>query len=598
MDIQEVEQEFKEIVNVLKSGKNEKKEYYPGYNEICRQYERICVHSDEGVFPKELYEHRSPNQTLDELEWTKKNHKQITLPVFLDYQNTRGRAWHNTNWSISYADEDRIFKDNTFRKYVEVSVPYYGSVLNFVTNIMPSLKTKDPNGVVVIKPKDYDYVETETGLKLDENKLFDPAIYYYNCKKVVGYDEDEYCFIEKDEKSIVEFGGQKKQIGLIYEAHTTDAIYRITQVGKFTEYTFVIELEFKHNWGQMLVTRLGGLPKLINNKLVYESPFIFAVDNLDLALLDSANLIASKSKCVYPVRVMVGSECDFKEGDNFCRDGKIFYEINGVAAEKTCPKCNGSGLKNRISPMGDLLWSADGLQDKQNGYEIMKYVSPETHTLTFLDEQINKYIANARRILHMSTTNDVANSNSTTATVNNLENKALMAFVKSVAEQEFDLYFWILNAIGYVRYGDKYKAPTIVKPISFDFTTEEDYLQLLKIARESGATPVIIRQILIKYITSIYFTDKNSSNAFSLLIACDVIIEKNSAEIDMLLAQGIVTKEQVIVHNSGINIIQDLYQNNPSFFEQDFEVQKTQVFEEASKMVVETPVQTDILNAE
>lgn len=581
---EEIVERLKVITEVVK---NKSKDYYPGYKDIVHQYERILTHSEEGIIPEKMYLRRSPHQTQQELDWTKQNHKQITLPVFLDYQNTRGRAWHNTNWSIQYAEDDKLYAKNTFRDYVEKEVPYYGSVLLFVTQIMPVIKAKDPNGVIVVKPKDYTY-----------DTLFNPTIYYYNCTKVVYFEEDKLAIIETDEKSLVEFGGQKKQMGLVYEAHTPTAIFKITQVGKFTEYQFNIEVEFEHNWGQMLCNRLGGLPKLINNKLFYESPFIFAVDNLDLALLDNANLIASKAKCVYPVRVMVGSECDFKDGDNTCTDGKIYYENNGVHAEKTCPKCNGSGLKNRISPFGDLLYNPDGLQDKNSGLEIMKYVSPEIHTLEFLDKQITKYIDLARRILHMSTTNDVSNTSSTTATVNNLENKALMAFIKNVSDQEFDLYLWILNAIGWVRYGDKYTPPTLVKPITFDFTTEEDYLSLLKVARESGASPVIIRQILIKYISSIYFTDYNSASAFSLLIAVDTILEKSSEEIDMRLAQGIISKEQVVIHDSGINIIYNLYQANNDFFNLPFEEQKAQVKAEAEKLVNDNepdPV-NDILN--
>lgn len=609
--IEDIQKKFSPIIEVLKTnkksiyGKDDKlPEYYTGYSESVRQYERISIHADEGVFPYELFKHRSPNQTDQEFSWIRNNYKQITLPVFLDYQNTRGRAWHNSNWSIAYELEDKKFENQYFRDYVENELPEYGSLLSFVTDIMPTLKAKDPNGVLVVKPDEYEYKEgkDEDGnpiLILDDQALLNPTVYYYPCKQVVYFKEDDLAIIEIDEKSSVEYAGRNQMMGNIYEAHTSDAIYKIIQVGKYVEYTFEIKVELVHNWGQMLVNRLGGIPKLINNKLFYESPFIYAVDNLDLAVLDSANLVASKAKCVYPVRVMVGSECDFTEGNNRCNDGKIYYDSNGVNTEKTCPKCNGSGLKNRISPMGDLLWNPDGLADSQGkGMEIMKYVSPETHTLDFLKLEISDNIQRAKNILHLTTTESQSNGKDTTATFDAIENKALMAFVKSIAEQEFDLYEWLLDAIGWVRYGTDYKKPNIIRPITFDFTTEKDYLELLKYARESGASPVVIRQILIKYITSIYFTNKNSSDAFTLLMSVDTIMEKSSEEVDMLLAQGINSKYQVIIHNSGINIIQDLFTLNPGFFELSFEVQKEQVIAEAKKMAEETKVDpvNDILN--
>lgn len=607
--IEEVLQEFNPFISLLKGRKKELKDgeykeeeinYYPGFKEVVVQYERILTHSQEGYFPKELFENRSPNQTDEELAWIRKNYKQITLPVYLDWMNTLGRAWHNSNWSIQFQEEDKKYEGQYFRDYIENELPLYGDYLTFTTQIHPYIKTQDPVGVEVVKPYEYEYKENDKGEKyLDDQVLLNPTSFYYPCKQVLKYEEDSICIIETGEKSLVEYMGKPQNKGYIFEVHTVDSIYKIYQVGKYVDYTFQIELELNHNWGQMLANRLGGIPKLINNKLFYESPFIYAVDNLDLALLDNSNLMASKAKCVYPVRVMVGSECDFVANNgNRCNDGKIGSDTDGVYKESTCPKCMGSGLKNRISPMGELLWSPDGMQDKQvSGTEILRYVSPEIHTLEFLDKQIDKFMDRAYSMLHMSTTTDKANVNAPTATLTNVENKALMASIKMQSDQQFDALEWRLAAYGYLRYGTDYKAPLIIRPVTFDFTTEKDYLELLKFARESGASPVIIRQILIKYITSIYFTNSNSEDAFTLLLSVDTIIEKTSEEIDIMIARNEIYIWQSIIHNSGINIIQDLFTLNPNFFEQPFETQKEQVIEEAKKMEPETinPV-TNVLN--
>lgn len=582
-------QEVIEVVKpVLRGGiKRDLPEYYDGYKKIVNQYNRIRTHADYGYFPKDLFVNRSPNESDEEFDYRKKNYKQITRPVFLDYLNTRGRAWHNSNWSIDYQEENKKYDNNTFRNYVENEVYLYGSIENFVINIMPALKTKDPNGVIVVKPYKYDYKETinedgSIGYVLSDLDLLNPIPYYYSCEQVVSYSEENHCLIELSEKSYVEYQGQKQKIGIIYEFHDENNIYIITQTGKFTEFQFDVQLELKHEWGQMLVTKLMGIPCLYNNEMFYESPFSFAVDNLDLVLLDSSNLFASKAKCVYPYRVMMGVECDFSDGENRCVDGKVFISENGIAIEKTCKKCNGTGLKNRVSPLGEILWNP---KEKDNSVgDMLKYISPEVSSLDLLIKEINSNEAKARRILHLNTTSDEVNGREDiTATSKAIENKALMAFVKSISDQEFDLYEWILDAIGYIRYGNDYVKPNIIRPITYDFTTEKDYIELLEMAVNSGCPPIVVRQIIMKYLTTIYFTDKESSKAFTLLLNTDRVLELSKDEINIRVAQGYVSKEEVIIHDSGISLIHDLYINNPNFFDLDFIEQEKLLFEKAKE---------------
>lgn len=578
---------LKSVSKATYGPKNAIVEPYDGYNDIVKQYKRILVHSEGGCFPDGLFENRAPNETEEEFEYRKSNFKQITLPVFLDYINTRGRAWHNSNWSIIYQEDSNLFGENTLQDYLENGLYLHGSLVNFCTTTMAKVKAQDANGVVIVKPFKYDFKEVEGEVKIDDQKLLEPTCYYYSCENVLAYEEENHALVILDEKSIVTKDNKQVRAGFILEWHTPYSYYEVRQVGKFSEFNFQVTEVLNHNFGQMLVRRLEGVPSIKNNKMFFESPFGFSVDHLDLALLKASNLFISESKSAYPVRIMLGNECDFFDGENKCLGGSVFQSnSDGVATMKTCPSCKGSGLKNRISPNGELLFNGKDLADQNvSSGEIMRYVSPDSEILRYLREGIEIDINNGRKILHLSTTSDVANTNSETATFNNLENKALLSFVSQIANQEFDLYGFCVDAIGWLRYGTKYKRPTIVRPNSFDFTTESDYLNLLKVARESNVPSYLLRIILNKYISNLYFSTSESAKEYNLLIDVDRIFEYNNEEVKTKLAQGTITELESIIHDSGSFLIEQLVKENAGFLDMHFETQKQMVIEKATALV-------------
>ena len=63
-------------------------------------------------------------------------------------------------------------------------------------------------------------------------------------------------------------------------------------------------------------------------------------------------------------------------------DGKIFADGH----EKTCPSCNGTGLKSRLSPLGTMLISPSTKFDAGEvgaTQDPLRFVSPDVTTLEF-----------------------------------------------------------------------------------------------------------------------------------------------------------------------------------------------------------------------
>lgn len=560
-------------------------DYYPAYHMLADWYERLRIHSEQGYFPDKLFAKRSPNQTQQEADYIRENYKQVTLPFFLDYVSTVTRAFADPNQGVDYMEDDEKYKNagKTFQQYVESEIKDYGSIANFIQNVIPTLKAKDANGIIAIKPNQF-YTTTDplTGeLIVDETQLNTPVPFYFSSLQVVQYEEGEFCMVELVEKSVVTYGSAQYRIGKIYEFYDEENIWRITQTGRFIDYQFTIEVYYNHNWGKVPVTRLKGIPQILNNEIIWISPMLYVTDLLDLVILNHSNLQVSINTCVYPYRIMYGDACDFRGPNNeeqvMCNGGQLL-NLQGMPVGRVCPQCDGSGLKSRISPMGVMLLKPpdrDGENEGKLSQKAMEYVSPNPDILKYLQQKIQEDYSKAQQILHLKADNPGVRPQGTleraagiTATEVVSNQKALYAFVRSVSDQTFDIYQFILDAIGWMRYGQDYEQATVKYPNTFDFANEMDYIIQLGEAAKYNLPPYVLYSIIDNYLKSLYQDDKDSADAFKLIVQSDRLLTLNNADIVMKLNLGTIEKWEEILHTSAPTFVMEL--------DRDFQPQGTQ----------------------
>ncbi len=573
-------------------------EFYPGYNFLVNQYKDILPHSTHGAFPESLFDERAPNQEQKEFEYLKANYKSTTIPVFMDYVNTVSRPFHNSNWSIEYKKDEPMFEDQSFQFYVENEIHGFGSLENFMRTMIPTLKAKDAEGVIAVKPLRLPIAKNTDGEDIiSETELVDPQPVYYNVEQVTSFSQD-HALILLEEKSIVLEGQKRVRKGLVFEFYDDENIWRVIQVGKRIEFNFITELFFEHALEQLPVFKLMGVPQQMEARIKYHSPFLTAVPNLDLVLLNQSYLQAAINKSVYPYRIMIGQECDFVDNDGSrCEDGRII-EFGGDGDKdisRTCPSCNGSGLNSRISPLGELLLKPDdgreGDMIKPN--EALTYVAPPTDTLKFLRSEIAENENKGKQILHLqSTDTKVQPAQDVTATKALTDFKALAAFVAPISNQTFNLYANLLKAIGIMRYGDDHKKPDLKAPITFDFSTESDYIERLRVAHEADAAPIVIIQIIKEFLGTIYFSDEEEGRVFRLIMEADELLSLSNDVISMKLARGTVTKAQELIHCTPLTLISELEAKDENFFDQDIETQVLQLTELAKARVASIQAET------
>lgn len=592
--------------------KPETPEYYTGYKESISYMERVKNHAEIGIFPEKLFLNKAPNITPVEYDYLKGNFKQTTLPVWVDFISTISLPFQDGNWSVVYSEDDSVYETSkeTLQQYCESGIKKYGSLENFMKFSVPHLKSVDANGVVAIKP--YEVHKLEDG-KSDTSKLLEPQPYYYRCDQIVSKLEERYYLILLDERSEVKYSNAVKKVGFVFEFYDENVIWRISQTGEYVDFKFEYEIYFEHNEGVIPVNVFKGIPKVISNEVIWMPAFIYGCDNLDLALMNKNYLQVSISFACFPYLVMVGDDCDYEyhdtESGQLIRCNEGWLELPNQTRRK-CTSCYGSGMKDRVSPMGKLLlkkgesWKGEG--DKSFAGKAMEYVSPDTTALEFVEKTVDKDTEAARGILHLQRSNSKVqgSENPDTATGQSLDQKAKFAFVKPQSDQIFDMYYFCYNRIGWQRYGNKYKAPVLTYPNTFDYNTEEDYMYRIVEAQKAGWPPYMIQTIFYRYLHTLYFNEKKTMDVFSLITQSDRLLVISQDEINIKLTRGLVEKWESILHDSALQFVESLVSENKGFFGLDFTEQKKQLIQKAKDKANDiakaaTPEQSavdDILN--
>jgi hypothetical protein len=556
-------------------------DYYEGYEEAVSDYEAIKVHSEKNCFPARLFANRAPNQTEEAAYWIKDNYKNVTLPVFMDFYNTVLRCTHDQNWSITFQNEkdEYVSANLTFEKYLNTGIKEHGSIETFFKQIMFSLQLKDAMGVIAIKPHKIPLIDVDGEYYIDSTKLIEPQPYYYNSKQVVGYEED-YCLIETNENSIVEYYGAQKRKGRVYEFYDDENIWICKQVGKYVDNQFEISLYYNHGMGSKPVTRLRGIPTIDDGKILYQSPFLFATDLLDLVAQNSAYKQASIAKCVFPATVMLGDICEFEQNGSICNDGTISWnDEDGNYHSHTCPNCHGAGLVSRLGALETMLIKPEvrgqNESELRSSQEPLKYISPEVHTLEFLESSIEKTEQKARKILHLQTSNTIVKGyEEMTATGMSLDMKAAFAFIMPIAQTAFENFEFIIDTIGWMRYKLDFTPPIINYPQTFDIGTEKDILTTISFMVKNEVPNVLIHAEIFRYLKSVFYTDEKTTAIYQLLISSDRLLTLGGNDVMVKQSKGLVEDWEIILHDSFMSFVDTLLLEDSDFLKKPIEEQK------------------------
>lgn len=537
------------------------------YVDSVIQKERISIHADPDKFPDILFGERSPNQTDEQFKYVKNNYQCTTNPVWQDYLSVINRIFIDGNWSVLWDEKNNESQD--LREYLEYELPEYGSLEMFMKGVLPPIKSQDANGVIAIRPYDFDLIPNEDGeLVLNDQVRLNPTPFYHPSEKVIHYSR-EYVLCVGDEKSAVQVGDKTVKDGRVLWLYDKDSIFKIIQVGKKSDNTYAVEFEYVHEMDAIPCMKLKGVPIINSHGDIYWiSRFYYAVPLLDLALSNRNIMQVSINSSVFPFRIMETDECAFSDSTSRCVNGHLHSHEDGTM-KGICPKCNGTGESVPISPTSVYLRRRD---ENGNGSSRspVEYISPDVNPLIFVREQVTIDTDEARSILHLTRSNSqVKGSENKTATGQMLDHSAQHAFVKAEGDQIFSTYKFIVDCISWQRYNSYEPVPAILHSDNYDFKTEAELWDELKVARDAQAPPSVIQDALYAILDKRMANDPKRAKVFDTIIAADVLFTLSEREIALMRASNAVTNEQLILHYSVLQLIEQLMLQDEDWIEKE-----------------------------
>lgn len=566
---EQIRQLLTEKIDVFKKAVDKKKvpEYTEVYVESVDYLERICVHSEIGRFPDKLFKTRAPNQSHEEFEYMKANYKTTTFPIWTRFMGVLNRIWNDQNWTIKWPEGSDKSKE-----YIESKYPGYDRLEDYFKMTVTKLKEKDANGMLCVKPDDLPIIEDgQGGFKVNELEEVDPIAIIYSSAQVVGYDDD-YVMIELHEKSKVKYGNSIEKTGKIFEFYDDANIWRITQIGNKLDYKFDCAIYWPHNLGYLPCRKLKGIPVQKEKSILYQSHFMAAVEPMDLVLLDSSYLQASKAGQAFPHKWEYFDECDYGNESGACVGGRILIDGN----ESNCPSCHGTGKKRQGTVLGVTQVKAPTRTDdssKDINIPPMGWVAPDSEILEFLRKEIGFNTDQALSILNLYNSNSAVKG-SDTALGNQIDREEMFSFIQSISNDLFSLFEFTIKAILEMRYDKEIKLPQISYPKTFSIRNENDLTEEITSAKQMGLPDIAIRKLLTDWFAVRFNSDEQDSRILNLAFQADRLVTLTSLEIASKKLSGAVANWEDILHTSVYNFITELYSKDSAFFEKDILAQK------------------------
>lgn len=538
--------------------KKKVKPAWPSQLQAMKQSSAINVHADPDTFPDRLFKERAPNQTPEQFKYQKENYRCTTNPVFQDYLSAIGRAWIDGNWQIIWPEGAEDMRD-----YVEEQFPTFGSLEVFMRHVCPPIKSVDANGLFAVRPSDFKVITREDGAQvIDDRNGFTPCVYYHRSDSILDFRPDLVIAVDAEKSEVIAADGQVVKDGRIIYAYTPTYIMRSRQIGNKIDNTYTIDMVFEHGEGVMPCRQLAGVPMIGPDGVIYWiSPFYYAVANLDFALVGRNWLQSMMSNCAFPFRIVQVTPCDFKDKTGRCHNGSWISLTDGKVSG-TCSACNGRGHRVPISPLGEYQYHVEsGIDGKSNGpsRSPVEYVEPGDTSMRFVADQVAVDTEKARGILHLHSSNsEVKGSADMTATGMAIDQTAQFAFVRSISDQLFDIYQWILDRVSWQRYSNYDQAPTLIYPQHFDFRTDADIWTSIQKARDASAPPYLIQSLYLSLLNNMNISDPESQALFETIVGADRLFTMSSDEITHRKAQGLIEPWQVTLHDGSLQLAKQL----------------------------------------
>jgi len=558
--------QVKEYLSALIAPKNPLR--WEHYYQAVKHANELAVHF-KGATPKEILERQRPNEPKEIRDYRLANYEPKTKSKAKRIWNVLARINNSKNYSIVFGNDisaliknDNI--DESLRNYTYNDYPYYGSLTQWVFDILLKQSLADPNAVVCFKPIELDKQNDED--EQADNSFISPFGIVYESRCVVDFVPDKYYTILLDEKSEVTVGRAKKLEGYIINVYTPNEIIEYRQIGNKSDYKFEATVLYQHNMGEVPVITLGGEHVEGTFPFLYESFCSGILPYWNEAIAMDSDLKANYVQHLYLERVEVQVECD---NTNCGKNGADVGQVCNGDKCHTCQRCNGTGYITGRSPFGTTSVRKDNLSGTDIEFPGVTYIDKPTEIVTLVENKVKSLINDGFSAINMDILANVGENQSGVAKA--IDRTDLDSFIMQVSNNIFDnLIYYSFEFINKMRYGSiqgidlEAQMPTINKPTQFDILSQQ---QLIDDLGKNDKLPTKLKDSMLNDIIAKKFpNDEFLQQLNQAIIELDPLRGKTTDEVLVAVTSGWITKKAAILSSNVEAFIRAAYELDNNFF--------------------------------
>lgn len=350
----------------------------------------------------------------------------------------------------------------------------------------------------------------------NETEKAQPYPLLYSCIDVVDFkvvnNVTEWILIKNSYTYQDKQGKEKQAIRYVfYDKNIAYDIYEIKQDATILDYSEMFTIAnnskfgvniYEHKSEKVPFARVGYVADIATNSQTYVNPFHYpAIAYLREIIKVTSELQLSITLHAFPQKISYVMPCDAKG----CNHGRL--DDGNV-----CGSCKGTGLKQAHTTAADVLQiplpnfkKGEELQDIS---KIATYLTTPIEVLKFLDDYVDKRIADISRAMFRS--ESLLQTNFNTATEATINFDSIYDTLYPFAEKYSRLWMFIVGLIvTYLDYKDKF---IIYHKFSSDFKIKSinQLMEDLNKAKEANASSFIVEAINDDIAEQIYADDPDT----------------------------------------------------------------------------------------
>ena len=480
----------------------------------------MFVHT-RGKNPGRILTQRRPNEDAEIQKYRLDIYEPITKGSINRAIDKLYRIFSSANFSIQVSDELSTYLntekfDNQY---------FYSYIQKYVVRRM----IEDPNGWLVWIPVGEGL--TNPSVKVDVY----PLIVGSNQIRFLDIDEGVISWIDDEEKSEVYQGGRNKKEGAIIYTLTPDAYYKHTQIGIKKDNRFQVELIYQHNIGFLPGVVLGGD---VTDDDYFESYFSAFLPFANEAIRQYSDWQAIMTTSCFPYREEVAETCSAPG----CRDGFCY---NGQTEEHSvCRSCKGTGRVITRSPFGVFMREKGNMIDGANTSTepMIRFIGPPVDVIEYSGNAWQILLKKAEEALNLTTIDEAQSG-----TAKEIDREDSFMVLTKISNNIFDeIIYQSLLIIEKYRSVANPIDPVIVKPISFSMKTENDLIDEINKLNDKNAPVAFLVEATKDLAKKRFSGNIPITRMVEVLVSYDPIYHVNTKDKQMLLASGVIKKDDLI----------------------------------------------------